>query len=63
VPGFAAAFFAVTNSPVAAERWTVLELLVPVPTRSVVVLLGQRAAAALLTKRPDAADRLTLLPI
>ncbi|GGL89170.1 hypothetical protein GCM10009706_29770 [Curtobacterium citreum] len=38
------------------------ELLVPLPTRSVVVFDGQRAAAAALTKRPLAALRLTLLP-
>lgn len=46
-----------TKRPVAAERVTVRLLLVPDPTRSVVVLLGQRAAADFGTKRPEAALR------
>lgn len=38
-------------------------LLVPDPTRSVVVFPGHRAAAALLTKRPLDAERLTVRPM
>ena len=53
----------VTNCPLEADRCTVVLLLVPDPTRSVVVLLGHLAAAALLTKRPDEAERLTERPM
>jgi hypothetical protein len=49
----------VTKRPLDADRLTAREFPVPDPTRSVVVLLGHRAAAALLTKRPDPAERFT----
>lgn len=47
----------VTNRPDEAERCTVVELLVPEPTGSVVVLPGQRAVVAFDTKRPVVAER------
>jgi hypothetical protein len=62
-PGFRFAAASVTNCPVAAERFTAVVFEVPVPTRSVVVLLGQRAAAAAETKRPDPALLFTVLPM
>lgn len=48
-PGSPSARRCVTNFPDAALRFTARPLPVPLPTRSVVVLPGQRAAAALLT--------------
>jgi hypothetical protein len=62
-PGLRFPVAVATKRPVAADRVTERELLVPDPTRSVVVLPGQRAAVALLTKRPLDADRLTDLAI
>jgi hypothetical protein len=61
--GLAFACFCVTNWPVDADLFTVRALPVPDPTRSVVVFEGQRAAAALLTKRPLDAERLTVRPM
>lgn len=58
-PGLRRPVAGVTNRPLDAERVTARELLVPLPTRSVVVLPGQRATAALLTKRPLPAERFT----
>lgn len=51
---------AVTNFPVDAERFTARALLVPVPTRSVVVLDGERFAVVLDTNFPVLALRLTV---
>lgn len=58
-PGLRRAVPSVTNRPVDAERDTAWLLLVPEPTRSVVVVRGDRVAAALVTKRPVRALRLT----
>lgn len=58
--GLGLAVDSVTNRAVDAERCTVVELLVPDPTRSVVVFPGQRSAAALEIKRPVDADRRTV---
>lgn len=58
--GLGLAVDSVTNRAVDAERCTVVELLVPDPTRSVVVFPGQRSAAALETKRPVDAERRTV---
>ncbi len=60
--GLLRAWLAGTNCPVAALRVTERLFDVPDPTRSVVVLLGHRAAAALLTNRPVPALRLTVRP-
>jgi hypothetical protein len=60
--GCLAAVEALTNLPVDALRWTARLLLVPRPTRSVVVRPGDRAAAVLDTNRPVLALRLTLRP-
>ena len=62
-PGLRRAVDGVTKRPVDAERATVRVLLVPRPTRSVVVLPGHRAVVALLTNRPVEAERLTDLAI
>lgn len=48
-----------TNRPVEAERFTVVQLLVPGPTRSVTVLPGHLAVVALETNRPVRADLFT----
>lgn len=48
-----------TNRPVVADRVTLRRLLVPAPTRSVVVLVGHRAAEAFDTNRPVLADLFT----
>lgn len=61
--GLRLAVAAVTKRPVVAERLTGRELLVPAPTRSVVVFLGDRAAVALETKRPVRELRLTDLDL
>lgn len=58
-PGFRRAVASVPNRPVEAERFTLLLLLVPEPTRSVVVVRGDRFAVDLVTKRPVRALRLT----
>jgi hypothetical protein len=52
VDGWVAAPAFVMNRPVAALRLTVLEFDVPRPTRSVVVLPGQRPVVAFETNRP-----------
>ena len=57
--GLRRAAAAETKRPEAAERLTVVELLVPAPTRSVVVLPGHRATVAFETKRPDFDERET----
>lgn len=49
----------VTNLPVEADRFTLRPFPVPLPTRSVVVVRGDRAAVAFVTKRPVLALRLT----
>lgn len=49
----------VTNRPVEADRFTLWPFPVPKPTRSVVVVRGDLEAAALVTKRPVRALRLT----
>jgi hypothetical protein len=59
VDGWEAAPAFVMNRPVAALRLTVVLLDVPLPTRSVVVLLGHRAAAAFETNLPVLALLLT----
>lgn len=41
-----------TNRPVIVERWTVVALDVPRPTRSVEVVRGLRRAVEAFTKRP-----------
>lgn len=58
--GFRLPAAVVTNRPVEAERVTARVLLVPAPTRSVVVLPGHLATVALETNRPLIADRFTL---
>lgn len=58
-PGLRPAADWVTNWPLEADRWTVVEFLVPDPTRSVVVFPGHRATVAFETKRPLLADRFT----
>lgn len=58
-PGFRFAVEDDTNRPEDAERDTDRLLPVPDPTRSVVVLPGQRATVDLLTNRPVFADLLT----
>lgn len=60
-PGLRFAAASVTKRPVDADRLTVRLLLVPLPTRSVVVFAGHLATVALLTKRPLPALRLTVL--
>lgn len=62
-PGLFLAVRAVTNFPVDAERFTARALLVPFPTRSVVVLAGERLAVALDTNFPVLALRLTVRPM
>ena len=57
MPGCRAAVAAVTNRPLPALRFTARVLLVPRPTRSVVVVRGDRAAVRLLTNRPVPALR------
>jgi hypothetical protein len=52
----------VTNRPELALRATARPLLVPEPTRSVVVLPGHRTTVARETNRPVLALRDTLLP-
>lgn len=59
-PGFLFTVASVTKRPVDADRFTVREFPVPLPTRSVVVFPGHRATVELLTNRPEPADRLTV---
>ena len=61
--GLPLAVLAVTNFPVDAERFTERALLVPLPTRSVVVLDGHLADVAFETNFPDFALRLTERPM
>lgn len=62
-PGLRLAAPSVMKQPLDADRFTVLAFPAPDPTRSVVVLPGQWAAAALDTKRPVPALLFTLRPM
>ena len=61
-PGFSRPHRVVTHRPLVADRVTDLVFEVPGPTRSVVVVFGDRAACFVVTKRPVFALRDTDLP-
>lgn len=62
-PGFSRPQRVVTKRPVVEERVTDVEFDVPGPTRSVVVVRGDRFACALVTNRPVFELRATERPL
>lgn len=62
-PGFSRPQRVVTKRPVVEERVTGVEFDVPGPTRSVVVVRGDRFACALVTNRPVFELRATERPL